>query len=127
MQGREIMDICEFIKKVNSTQDLIHYYEEMNLINPMKEGNKLRYTEKDINDFQTIQELELLGLSMNEIHLFFQIKRSKYDDTTFLLQKVQEEFKGALKKIEITEKELALRKAKIYALMMKLENIHNEN
>ncbi|MGX9133923.1 MerR family transcriptional regulator [Rummeliibacillus sp. JY-2-4R] len=118
------MHIGDFVAIVNSSRDTIRYYEELNLINPIRDGDKRNYTEKDIRDFYAIKELESLGFTVSEIQIIFYINRS--DDTRYAIDEIHDKMYSIIRTIEKTEKELSKRKMKLYAMLSKLESTENE-
>ncbi|HWI48764.1 MAG TPA: MerR family transcriptional regulator [Rummeliibacillus sp.] len=121
------MKIGEFVEKIQSTKDTIRFYEELNLIDPIRKGDKREYTEKDMHDFYIIKEMESLGLTIREIQTIFHLKRSAGFHSPSLLQDAQDRLCTSIKKIERAEKELSIRKMKLYCLLSKLENLHNRD
>ncbi|MGG0658563.1 MerR family transcriptional regulator [Rummeliibacillus pycnus] len=117
------MQIAEFIEKVQTSKDTIRYYEEFNLIDPIKKGNKRVYTEKDIYDFYIIREMEALGLTIKEIQTIFHIKRSMGFHSPTLLQGTKDRLYASIMKIEKAERDLSTRKMKLFTLISKLEEI----
>ncbi len=126
-EEEEKMKIGEFLEKIQSTKDTIRYYEELSLIEPLTKGDKRDYTEKDMNDFYIIKEMESLGLTIREIQTIFHIKRSAGFHSPSLLQDIQDKINGNIRKIESIEKELSIRKMKLNCLLSKLENLHNRD
>ncbi len=113
------MYLADFVAKVNSSKDTIRYYEELNLINPVKVGDKRYYTENDIRDFQVIKELESLGFTVSEIQMIFYVNR--LDDSCYAFEEIHGKMYSIIRTIEKTEKELSKRKMKLYAILAKLE------
>ncbi len=70
------MKISKFIEAVCTTKDTVRHYEELGILNPIrKEKNARDYSEKDIEDFNVIKELQNLGFTLKDIQIIFQIKR----------------------------------------------------
>lgn len=70
------MKISKFIDAVCTTKDTVRHYEELGILNPIrKEKNARDYSEKDIEDFNVIKELQNLGFTLKDIQIIFQIKR----------------------------------------------------
>ncbi|WP_404450668.1 MerR family transcriptional regulator [Virgibacillus necropolis] len=65
-----------FIEKVQTTKDTVRHYEELNLLEPSWSNKRRIYGEKDIGDFEAIKEMQALDLSLREIQMMFEVKRS---------------------------------------------------
>ena len=120
------MHIGEFVEKIQSSRDTVRYYEELNLIDPIRNGDKRYYTKKDIHDFHTIKELQAIGLSIREIQTIFNLKRYAGFHSDSLLD-IQDKLYTSIRKIEQSEKELSIRRMKTYGLLSYLDSLHKKD
>lgn len=121
---KETMHIGEFVEMIQTSKDTVRYYEELNLIDPIRNGDKRDYTEKDIQDFHIIKEMQAIGLTIREIQIIFHLKRSAGFQSPSLLQDIQDKLYTSIKKIEQAERELAIRRMKTYRLLSYLDSLH---
>lgn len=70
------MKISKFIELVCTTKDTVRHYEELGILTPVREEKNARdYSEKDVEDFKVIKELQNFGFTLKDIQIIFQIKR----------------------------------------------------
>ncbi|WP_099159015.1 MerR family transcriptional regulator [Virgibacillus ndiopensis] len=117
------MKIGEFIKEVKSTKDTVRHYEEVGMIQPDWQNNRRIYTEKDIQDFHAIKEMQKLGLSLKEIHLVFEIKRNNGCGSSELLAEITEKMVEKQQQILIEERTLKRKKDGIKEMLELLSGI----
>ncbi|HLQ70971.1 MAG TPA: MerR family transcriptional regulator [Bacillota bacterium] len=80
------MKISEFISRVDTTKDTVRHYEALGLLQPIVLPNGRRdYGEKDVMDFQAIKEMQALDMTLKEIQVMFEVKRTKGCGSTELL------------------------------------------
>lgn len=76
------MTIGELAKATGLEKTAIRYYEEKELIKPLRMENGYRkYSDKDIADIQLIQMLKLAGLSLKDIQLLLTLKNEPFSLT----------------------------------------------
>lgn len=117
------MKIGEFVKLINSTKDTVRHYEELGLIRPSWFKGVRDFTDKDLNDFQVIKEMQLLGLSLKDIQVIFDIKRNKGCSSPALIQGVINVLYNELEHINKEEEALKIKKIQVTEMIEGLNRI----
>ncbi|SHF97553.1 MerR family transcriptional regulator [Ornithinibacillus halophilus] len=110
------MYIGEFVRMVNSTKDTIRHYEDLQLIHPQWENNRRVYSEEHVKDYEAIKEMQSLGLSLKEIEVMFQLKRTSGCSSPELLE-------GLVKKLEEKKQLFQMEEAHIREKRKSIEGI----
>lgn len=115
---KKYYQIEEVAMKTGLTKRAIRYYEDIELIKPIRTESKYRlYTEEDVEKISRIKELkDRLGFSLNEVRVVFDLEqnikgilRGEINDSEiidYVVKAIEEEIKL------IGEKEQTLIKAK---------------
>lgn len=74
-----LMRIGEAAERAGVTARTLRYYEEADLIEPLKEGSQRRYTGFHVTLVQHIQQLKQLGFSLEEIRQIMALKKALFD------------------------------------------------
>lgn len=83
------MKIGMFINRVGTTKDTVRHYEELKLIQPIiSENGRREYEEKDVLDFQAIKDMQALDMTLKEICVMFEVKRTNGCGSAELLTEV---------------------------------------
>lgn len=117
------MKIGEFIKRVKTTKDTVRYYEELDLILPGWTNGTRNYSDKDLNDFYAIKEMQSMGLSLKDIQAIFEIKRNNGCASEQLIAGVLNSLENGLGLIYEAEEELKKKKFLIQGMMKDLEKL----
>ncbi|WP_174615185.1 MerR family transcriptional regulator [Virgibacillus ihumii] len=70
------MNITEVIIAAGSTMEAVYYYEHIQLIEPARENNQRIYSNQDSGNIRFIERMLRLGLTPDELHVIFEIKRT---------------------------------------------------
>ncbi|MCO7177168.1 MerR family transcriptional regulator [Sporolactobacillus kofuensis] len=85
------MRIGEFVKLCQTTKDTVRHYEELTLIQPEKTNAFKNYSQKNVDDFHVIKELQHLGLSLKTIQELFLVKKLNGCGSKVLIDQVCKE------------------------------------
>lgn len=117
------MRIGEFIKLAKTTKDTVRHYEELDLMRPSWINGTRDYSEKDLNDFHAIKEMQAMGLTLKDIQAIFEIKRNDGCGSEQLLVGVLSSLGNELNLIYEAEEELKKKKLQIQEMMKSLETL----
>lgn len=117
------MQIGEFVKLVKTTKDTVRHYEDFGLITPEWINSRREYKEKDILDFQVILELKLLGLSLRDIQLLFEVKKAVGCGDKRLIEGVVNQLETHLDILHKEETELSNRRKQLEDQIVQIKNI----
>ncbi|HET7578642.1 MAG TPA: MerR family transcriptional regulator [Bacillales bacterium] len=117
------MRIGEFTKTMKTTRDTVRHYEDLKLLTPEWQGNRKTYREQDVKDFKAIAEMKQLGLTLKDIELIFQLKRTYGCGSPSLVQKVLGQFSVHLDSVKAEEKQIRRRRRQLEAVIKELEAI----
>lgn len=127
--------IEEVAVKTGLTKRAIRYYEDIELIKPVRAESSYRlYTEEDIEKIIRIKELrDSLGFSLNEVKVIFDLeidlksifKGEKKDEA--LVEKSKNLINNQIKLIEEKEQTLERVKNKCVEILEKLEALRQSN
>ncbi|MCQ2009990.1 MerR family transcriptional regulator [Sporolactobacillus sp. STSJ-5] len=119
------MKIGEFVKQCGTTKDTVRYYEELMLIQPDASNQYKEYSQKNIEDFRVIKEMQNLGLSLKIIQSVFKMKKKSgcgsqklIRDVTIALEKQETFLMNEEIKIRNQRKQLRLLSAKLQSLIV---------
>jgi DNA-binding transcriptional MerR regulator len=115
------MKIGAFMEQMATTQDTVRHYEELGLLTPVRENTRRIYSEKEVADFAAIKEMQQLGMSLREIQVIFEVKRSSGCASGALLQEVRQTLGEKQKEFICQEAEIKEKRAKLEALLAVLE------
>lgn len=102
------MKIGQFIKVVQSTKDTIRHYEALNLIQPEWQNNRRIYNQQEVDNFYALKEMQSLGMSLKEIQVMFDMKRTNGCGSSQLLKTITE--KLLEKRMEYLKEEDVIKK-----------------
>ncbi|GGH85612.1 DNA-binding transcriptional MerR regulator [Pullulanibacillus pueri] len=117
------MKIGPFIERLKTTKDTVRHYEHLGLLAPTWDGRFKDYTEKEINDFEAIKEMQALGLALTDIQTLFQVKRNQGCGSAELLTSVQHSLQVILGTLDQKEQEIHKQREATLTLIKALEEI----
>nr|WP_304654827.1 MerR family transcriptional regulator [Sporolactobacillus sp. STSJ-5] len=124
-ERRQHVKIGEFVKQCGTTKDTVRYYEELMLIQPDASNQYKEYSQKNIEDFRVIKEMQNLGLSLKIIQSVFKMKKKSgcgsqklIRDVTIALEKQETFLMNEEIKIRNQRKQLRLLSAKLQSLIV---------
>lgn len=119
------MKISEFIDCVGTTKDAVRHYVELGLIQPViLENGRREYGEKDILDFQAIKEMQELDMSLKEIKVMFEVKRTNGCGSGELLREVIQTMKYKVASTIEAENRLIERRKQMVFLVETLQKVN---
>lgn len=120
--------------KTGFTKRAIRYYEDIELIKPIRAESSYRlYTDEDIEKILRIKELrDSLGFSLNEVREIFDLEmnlksifRGEKNKDNVLIENSIRSIEGQLKLIEEKERTLKKVKGKVVEILQKLKTMNN--
>ncbi|MGI8349384.1 MerR family transcriptional regulator [Niallia circulans] len=117
------MKIGEFVALLNTTKDTVRHYEELNLLKPNWQNNKKEYSDKEILDFQVVNELKKYGFSLKDIQKISSLKEAVDYGDKQLIGQVHQILTGQLEKLLQEESEIRERRLILENEAKKLKNL----
>lgn len=117
------MKISNFIEAVCTTKDTVRHYEELGILNPVRKEKHRDYSEKDIEDFKVIKELQDLGFKLHDIQIIFQIKHETECNSKELIAIVFSKLMARKKVFEEELMELQRKMQNVEELIIQLSKI----
>jgi len=119
------MKISEFMKRVGATKDAVRHYVELGLLRPIVlENGRREYGEKDILDFQAIKEMQELDMSLKEIQVMFEVKRTRGCGSQTLLREVIQTMEEKVVAATKEERRLAENREQMQLLITTLQGVN---
>ncbi len=125
---KKFFSIGEAAKAVHTTSETLRHYDRIGLVKPSKKDimtNYRYYTEQDLVRLNTVQALQLMDLSLQEIK-----KVLEYDDLEKIVDFLSQAEKKADKKIEMlkySKSKIQLAKADYESKLKRLQKNNNNN
>lgn len=118
------MKIGAFIERVDTTKDTVRHYEELDLLKPTTlENGRREYGEKDVLDFQAIKDMQALDMTLKEIGVMFEVKRTNGCGSSVLLDEVVRTMEEKVTATIAAEKRLTLKREEMEMLMGVLRGV----
>lgn len=117
------MKIGEFIESVQSTKDTVRHYEDIGLLQPAWENKRRIYGEIEINDFHAIKEMQALNMSLKEIQVIFEIKKSNGCGSSELLGEVIQTMMEKQQQLILAEKEIKYKREQMTEMLAVLSGV----
>lgn len=92
----------------------------LKLLTPEWQGNRNIYKEQEVKDFKAIAEMKQLGLTLKDIELIFQLKRTGGCGSPSLGQKILSQFFVHLDSVKTEEKQIRKRRCQLEAVIKEL-------
>ncbi|WP_175631974.1 helix-turn-helix domain-containing protein [Virgibacillus siamensis] len=70
------MGLIELVNKSGISMDMIHYYEQLQLIQPAWKNKHRIYSKQDCGNIRFIERMVMIGLSLEDLQVIFEIKRT---------------------------------------------------
>ena len=127
--------IEEVSKKTGLTKRTLRYYEDLDLLKPVRTDSSYRlYSDEDIERVNRIKEIkESLGFSLNEVKVLFELYssleqiKSEKSHNFELIENSIKEIKKQIQLVENKEKKLKKVKIKFKDALDELEKMLAEN
>jgi DNA-binding transcriptional MerR regulator len=117
------MKIGQFIETVQTTKDTVRHYEALNLLKPAWENTHRIYGQKEVDDFLVIKEMQMLGLSLQEIQVLFELKKQTACGDTELIHSMKSKLEEKRKELEKEEARIKERKMQITEIVDALNSL----
>ncbi len=120
------MRIGAFVKTLNTTVDTVRHYEELGLIHPVRDNQQKQYSEDHVKAFQAIQELKMVGFTLDDIGLIVKLRESFGCGAPELIHEVLQQFAH---RIEALNEEIVVlqgRRDSLRALVEELQTVRKQ-
>ncbi|WP_058304446.1 MerR family transcriptional regulator [Gorillibacterium timonense] len=68
------MRMGQYVNQMSTTLDTVRYYMELSLLRPELKNNRYDFTQREMDNFETIVQLKEWGFAMKEIQELFEHK-----------------------------------------------------
>ena len=115
--------IGEFVNLLNTTKDTVRHYENLKFITPKWINKNKEYGEKEVLNFQVVQELKGYGLKLKEIQIIFNLKEAFHCGDKELINQVFGQLTGQLDRLRKQEEEISKRRIMLENELEKIRDL----
>jgi DNA-binding transcriptional MerR regulator len=116
----------EFVKLVGTTMDTVRHYEQLGLIRPERDKQHKHYSGEHVQAFQAIQDLKLIGFTLDDIGLIIKLRESFGCGSQELVDEARQQFQRQINTLRGQIAALEGRRDRLQALLDELSVVTNK-